>query len=155
MACSYYEKIEITQSYIVNENWINEHNEIFIERMKVKSDSVIKLDEYKAVGNNHWEIVNKLEIDTSFRYSYNNGKVYNPTISPSKLKHKILYFDRPNEGLWVKGRFSDDTTTILGELENETWYKFSNLTPNASYFLFIYVDEDGNARRFVQDLSNI
>ncbi|WP_299675538.1 hypothetical protein [uncultured Tenacibaculum sp.] len=156
--CSFFEhkKIIITKDYIINENWINDHNGIFIERMKVKQDSIINILDVNFDGAdiNSINIVNKLEKDSLFFYSYNVGKTYDSSMSLSKLSEKKIYFHKPNEGLWVKGRFSGDTVKVLGSLGNNKWYKFSNLKSRTKFFVFIYVDTTGQVHRFDQDLSN-
>ncbi|MAT90947.1 MAG: hypothetical protein CMC35_09665 [Flavobacteriaceae bacterium] len=156
--CYFFEKKEIviTNEYIINENWINNHNGILIERMKIKEDSRLDVlsSDFDNGGVNNWNIVNKLEPDSSFVYSYNVGSVYEPSKSLSKLSDKKLYFNKPNESLWVKGKTSGDTVETIGKLKNDTWYRFSELTPITKFFVFIYVDKNGRTHRYDQDLSN-
>lgn len=157
--CYFHEKkkIVITNEYILNESWSNNHNGILIEKMKIKSDSSLNvLDSgFNSGGINNWNVVNKLELDSSFVYSYNVGSAYEPNSSLSELSEKKLYFNKPNKSLWVKGRFSGDTIKILGNLKNDSWYKFSELTPITKFFVFVYVDDNGKIHRFDQDLSSI
>ena len=156
--CFFFEnkRIAITKEYIINENWVDGHNGIIIEKMKIRQDSSLNiLDPNFDKGSiNNWNVVNKLELDSSIVYSYNVGLTYDSSKSLSKSSDKKLYFTKPNKNLWVKGLFSGDTIETIGELQNDAWYRFSNLTPITKFYVFIYVDNNGNTHRFDQDLSN-
>ena len=80
-ACSG-KKIEITNEYIINENWTRENeqawaNSIMINRMRVKQDSSI----YPFKGLSQSEVLSKLEEDSTFIYYTNvrlkEGESYN------------------------------------------------------------------------------
>ena len=150
------DKIVITKEYIINDNWVNSHNGITVERMKIKPDSSLNIlaPNFDSGGTNNWNVINKLELDSSFVYSYNVGSTYDSSLSLSKSPDKKLYFNKPNKSLWVKGLFSGDTIKTLGSLQNDTWYRFSKLTPITKFYVFIYVDDSGKVHRFDQDLSN-
>ena len=142
--------------YIINENWREGNGNIFIERMKVKTDSSFSIfdSKFRKYNPNHWNIVRKLKLDSSYRYSYNTGSSYNSFKSPFLLPDKKLYFNKFNGGYWGFNMFSRDSIKIIGNLENNTWYKFSHLK-SKPYIIYTYVDSIGNTHNFAQDLSNM
>ncbi len=146
-------KLEITNEYIINENWSKENenasaNSITINKMKVKKDSSI--NPFSELSQA--EILNKLEEDTLFMH-YANIK-----IKPGEYyKNKRIYFNRDNEFYWgSKSRHnSKDKTKTIGLLKPENWYRFSDLGllahPN---HIYIYIDSMKRAHRFDVNLLN-
>ena len=123
--------------------------------MKIKKDSVLDifaLDFEKEVSN-HWNVTNKLEVDSSFMYNYTGlgGKS-----DLKKLEGKI-YFNKTNGFYWNFGytHFGHKKTNknVIGSLENDTWYKFSDLRTIA-YYVYVYVDSTGKVHRFNVNMSN-
>ncbi len=143
-------KVEITNEYIINENWSKQNEEAFansitIDKMKVKKDSII--DPFSDLDQG--EILRKLEKDPSFMH-YANVKI-------SKwegYKNKKIYFNRNNGFYWgSKSRFnSDDTTTTIGNLKPISWYRFTDLGAIAQ--IYVYVDSTNKVHRFDVNLAN-
>jgi hypothetical protein len=139
-------KIEITPEYIVNENWNKRSeeigaNSIEIKKMTVKKDSTINpFSDLKQA-----DILNNLEIDSSFIYSAN------VKIKPGEsYKSKRIYFNRDNDFYWWTNQ-GDSKTRILGKLEINTWYEISRLN---YYYYYVYVDSIDRIHRFVVNLAN-
>jgi hypothetical protein len=151
--CAQKPNIQITKTYIYNEYWNRPVANFFlIERMKPIKDSALNIfsDGFNRNSGNHWNIVNKLELDSSFAFLFISD-------ASSKILNDTIYFDRKNQGQWV---FRDPATTLLGrkadkfgELENDSWYKISHLR-DRQFYVYIYVDTTGEIHRFDQDLSN-
>ena len=146
-------KIEITKAYIINEYWEEASTNFFeIEKMKIKQDSILNIFQpgFKEVANN-WNIVKKLETDNTFMYQYRSS-------STSNIIGDTIYFNKSNDGSWtvdsrMKGVSLGTTFETIGNLQGDSWYKFSNLR-SAQFYIYIYVDSIGKVYRFVQDLSN-
>lgn len=146
-------KIEITPDYIINENWSKKNeqalaNSITIYKMKIKKDSTIN----PFLKLKQSEILNKLEEDSSFMH-YANVKI------PIKetYKSKKIYFNKSNGFYWgSKSRFnSTDTVKTIGNLQQNAWYKFSDLgLINHPYHIYIYIDSTNNVHRFDVNLAN-
>lgn len=147
--------IIITKDYIINEYWSDKNNTIFIERMKVTDDSLnIFAQDFKEEPN-HWNIVNKLEVDSSFIYGYNGGNENSPYSSkvPSPLLQRKVFFDRDNGWFWFYNNYKGAIKSELGSLEKNTWYKFSRLT-NSAFYIYVYIDSIGQAHTFNVNLDN-
>ena len=61
-SCSQEPKIVITKDYISNRYWDNYNNDMHVEKMKLKKDSVLNIfsSDFKKEIPNHWNITNKL-----------------------------------------------------------------------------------------------
>ena len=142
-------EIEITKEYISNENWDDKsNNSILIQKMLVIDNSLNIFDPDFVMEPNHWNIVNKLELDSSFVSSYwglNTSDKDRP-----KLKGKV-YFDKNNGWNWYVNGIKKPT---IGNLRNNTWYKFSELTMNTAYYKYVYVDSNGKTHVFSVNLAN-
>jgi hypothetical protein len=142
------DKIKVTKEYIENGYWNNQNNAIYIEKMKV-TDSTLDIfaSDFKEEPN-HWNIVNKIEIDNSFSASYSGLNDFAP--NKPKLKGKI-YFNKDNGWKWlVNGQEKE----IIGELKSKTWYKFTGLKMNTAYSLYVYVDSSGVVHTYGVNLAN-
>jgi len=142
--------IEITKEYILNENW-NENINICIQRMKIQDGRVLDIFALKFDLSevNHWNIVNKLEADSSYVFNYYEQ-------SNNTFSNRKVYFNQATNGQWRTGCYSvDSPKDTIGNLENDTWYKVSKLIPGTQFHIFIFIDQTGNVHRFDQDLSNI
>ena len=145
-------KIEITTDYIINEYWSTASTNFFeIEKMKIKQDSILNIFQpgFEEVSNN-WNIVKKLETDNTFIYHYRSN-------SPSNIIGDTIYFNKWNQGSWavdarMKGKSLGTTFETIGNLQRDSWYKFSNLR-SAQFYVYVYVD-NGKVYRFDQNLSN-
>lgn len=141
-------KITITKDYIINEYWDDYNNAIYVEKLKVKKDSVLDIFDpsFKRKGANNWNVVHKLEVDDSFYFGYSG---LNANVEKKKMKGKIS-FTKDNGFDWYTNK---GNVSVIGELKKNTWYKFKGLRSRA-YYLFVYVDSIGNTHKFSQDLSN-
>ena len=155
-SCSQKPKIVITKDYISNTHWDDERNNaILIEKMKAKGGGILNAtspDFDKEIRSN-WDLNDKLEVDSTFRYSYAG---LNSREDKVKLKGKI-FFNKDNGFYWNFGStyygHKKTDKNVIGSLENNTWYKFSNLKTNA-YYVYIYVDSTGKVHRFNVNMSN-
>jgi len=80
-------KIEITSVYIINENWDEQARAIKINKMKLKTDSVIDFAHLNQV-----DIVSKLREDSSFLF-YANVKIE----QGDSYENKKIYFNQENK----------------------------------------------------------
>lgn len=156
-------KIRITKEYIENDYWNDYNNAIQITKMKVIDSTLNVLSSDFETEPNHWNIVNKIEIDTSFYASYSGlNDIYS---NKSKLKGKV-YFDKDNGWKWLyksslypnqemlNWSLRAQEKVTIGKLENSTWYRFSGLKMNANFYIYVYVDNNGNAHNFGINLAN-
>ncbi len=155
-SCSEEPKIVIAKDYIINKHWDDERNNaILVERMKLKKDSVLNIfsSDFKGEIPNHWNITNKLEVDSTFMYSYAG---LNSKEDRVKLKGKI-FFNKDNGFYWNFGNtyygHKKTDKNVIGSLENNTWYKFSDLKTIA-YYVYVYIDGEGKVHRFNVNMSN-
>jgi len=155
-SCSQKPKIVITKDYISNTHWDDERNNaILIEKMKLKKDSLLNIfsPDFKKEISNHWNITNKLEVDSTFMYSYAGLNIREDKV---KLKGKI-FFNKDNGFYWNFGNtyygHKKTDKNVIGSLENNTWYKFSDLKTIA-YYVYVYVDSTGKVHRFNVNMSN-
>ncbi len=137
------EKIEITREYIINPHWDEQANAIKINKMKLKNDSIINF--FSDLGQE--EILNKLEEDSLFRW-FANAKIK----KEYSYKNARIYFNRDNGFTWLDD-VSGKRTTIFGDLEQNTCYKFSHLV-TYPFYVYIYIDSVNNVHRFDVNLSN-
>lgn len=140
-------KIEITSEYIINENWNNKDeyigsNSIEIKRMKVKKDSMI--DPFAEL--NQADILDKLEVDSSFIYTA-NVKFKNGEEGSSGKK---IYFNGDNGFYWWANQ-GERKTRVLGKLQTNSWYEISRLS---YYYYVIYIDSADKVRQFIVNLAN-
>lgn len=157
-------KIEITKEYINNDYWNSQNNAIQINKMKVTDSTLNVLSSDFVIEPNHWNIVNKIKIDTSFYASYSGLNSIYP--NKSKLKGKV-YFNKNNGWKWLfksslypnqeglNWSSKVQEKAIIGELENNTWYRFSGLKMNRTYHVYVYVDSNGNTHNFGVNLANL
>ena len=148
MSCSLDPKIEITKDYISNKDWDEYNNSIHVEKMKVNKDSILNIFDanFKEDIPNHWNITNKLEVDSTFYFGYSGLNIKEDKV---KLQDKV-FFNKDNGFTWYS---ADGNTNIVGSLENNTWYKFSDLK-TIPYYIYIFVDNTGKVHRFNVDMSN-
>ena len=139
--------IEITNEYVYNEYWNEYNNAIGIEKMKVIDSTLNIFSEDFQEESNHWNIVNKLEIDSTFNCYYGGLNINYP--NKPKLKGKVN-FDKYNGWNWS---LNGDEKQRIGKLKNNTWYKFSYLTTSAMY-KYVYVDSIGKTHVFTANLDN-
>lgn len=147
-SCSLEPKIIITKDYINNKYWNNYNNAIHVEKLKLKKDSILDIfkPNFDSGGVNNWNVTNKLEIDSTFYFGYSG---LNSKNDKKKMKGKISFIN-DNGFNWYSSKGSVD---IIGKLQNNSWYKFSNLKSTPVYF-YVYVDSEGNTHKFSEDLSN-
>lgn len=153
LGCSDRRRIQITNEYIINENWSKKNeqvnaNSITIIRMKVKKDSTIE----SLADLSQAEILIKFEEDSSFMH-YATIKIK----AEETYKNKKIYFNHDNGFYWgTQSRHnSNDTTKVIGLLQPGNWYRFSDLGLLANpYYIYIYIDSANKAHRFDINLSN-
>jgi len=139
-------RIVITSEYIINENWTKQgeetsSNSIEVKKMKVKKDSTIN-----PISNlNQSEILEKLEVDSSFIYTANVKINQNES-----YKEKKIYFNRDNGFFWWTSR-GEKKNKILGKLQTNAWYEISRLN---YYYYVVYIDSVDKVHRFVINLAN-
>lgn len=144
-SCFFEPSITITKDYIVNNYWDQYNHILLIEKMKIKENKRLDVFDpnFKRNTPNHWNIANKLEVDSTF--------IYRNSTSGKTTK---IYFNKKNENDWSFGHFTiEKEVSEIGSLKNDTWYKFSNLRTLA-YYVYIYVDPLGEVHRFNVNLSN-
>ena len=146
LSCSSEPKIVIDKNHITNSYWNNYNNSIQVFKMKVKKDSIINTNAPNFKDNNGWNLFHKLEIDSTFYFGYNglNLKKDKPL-----LKGKI-HFDKDNGFDWYT---ADGKKSVIGSLENNSWYLFNGLTTNP-FSIIVYIDENGVLNRFNKIASN-
>jgi len=144
-ACSN-KKVEITSEYIINENWnkANEEalaNSITINRMKVREDSIINA--FSDLDQS--ELLSKLEEDSMFMH-YTNIRIK----EGESYSNKKIYFNRDNGFYWgSKSRNNSiDRSKKIGNLQNNNWYKFSNLGTIVVQYIYVYVDSINHVHSF-------
>ena len=147
-SCSQEPKIVITKDYISNKYWDRYNNSIRVERMNLKKDSILNVFDSNFEKNipNHWNVSNKLEIDSAFYFGYNGLNIKEDKL---KLKDKV-YFNKSNGFNWYS---NNGEREIIGQLKNNSWYKFSNLK-TIPFYVYIYIDNEGKVHRFNVDMSN-
>ena len=145
VSCS--KRIEITNEYVYNEYWNEYNNAIGIEKMKVIDSTLDIFSEDFQEQSNHWNIVNKLEIDSTFNSYYGGLNIKNP--NKPKLNGKV-FFDKYNGWNWS---LNGEKKKRIGKLENNTWYKFSHLKTTAMY-KYVFVDSYGKTYIFTVNLDN-
>lgn len=136
--------ITITKEYIQNDYWNDKYNNrIHIERLIPTSDSLhYYAKEYGWVEKDEF-----YKVDSSFMYSYSGLNYKEQKI---KLKDKV-YFNKNNGWKWyVKGKGVE----AIGNLENDTWYKFSDLKMNGAFYVYVYVDKKGKVHQYEINLAN-
>lgn len=139
-------RMDITSEYIINEKWDKKKEEIAansieIKKMKVKKDSTIN----PFSDLNQADILNKLEIDSSFIYTA-NVKIG----SEESYKDKKIYFNRDNGFYWWTDQ-GNHKTKILGKLEINTWYEVSRLN---YYYYVIFIDSTDKTHCFIVNVAN-
>jgi hypothetical protein len=139
--------IEITTEYIINENWGKQMSKpILVEKMWVKKDSLINPFSDLSQG----EILSKLEEDSSFRWFANVNIGKN---TEEIYRTKKIYFNKDNGFTWWVWNGANREKSILGNLETNTWYKFSGLV-GYPYFVYIYVDSTNQVHRCDVNMAN-
>ncbi|HMR85490.1 MAG TPA: hypothetical protein PKE30_20235 [Niabella sp.] len=139
-------KIEITPEYIINENWNKrdegiEGNSIEIKRMKVKKDSMIN----PFADLTQVDILDKLEVDSSFIYTA-NVKINNERGNSDKK----IYFNRDNGFYWWADQ-GERKIRVLGKLQTSSWYEISRLS---YYYYVIYIDSADKVHQFIVNQAN-
>jgi len=121
--------VTITKDYVINPNWDEVENSIFVYKMRIK-DSSQALD-IKDPSTD--ELRYGLIKDTSFSYSANvmyNGVDYSD---------RKVYFNRDNGFSWrnMNERCSDCRRKVLGEFQSGTWYLLSMAKIGTLYYVFL------------------
>jgi hypothetical protein len=142
----YDKRVEITPEYIINENWNKRGeeigaNSIEIKRMSLKKDSTLS----PFASLTQLDILNKLEVDSSFIYTA-NVKIK----QHESYKNKKIFFNRDNGFYWWTNK-GESKIRVLGKLEKNTWYEITRLN---YYFYVVYVDSTDKLHRFVVNLAN-
>lgn len=147
-SCSIGPKIVITKNFISNQYWDDYNNAIHVQKMKIIKDSVLDISDSNFNKNtpNHWNITNKLEVDSTFYFGYSG---LNENQNNVKLKGRV-YFTKANGFLWYT---DNGNKSIVGSLENNTWYKISDLK-NIPFYVYVFIDNKGNSHIFKVDNSN-
>jgi len=142
-------KIEITNEYIINDHWYEKHNfRLQIDKMVVVDD---RLDVFSKgfIRNSHfWNFEQSLSKDSAFTCSF--WKTGSGDNASQKFSNKV-YFTKSNGWDWT---FNGEKTPVIGKLENDTWYKFSNLTMNTKFYIYVYIDSVGVAHNFSVNQAN-
>ncbi|UII75470.1 hypothetical protein LV716_14560 [Flagellimonas sp. HMM57] len=139
-ACSN-QPITITKDKIVNGNWSPDpregRNGMTVQKVTVINDSI---DYYLDKGflNDGYFLGN-----SSFHYRTHFGK----------REVKEVNFDSEYDWKWIDVKNKSEISKI-GLLENDTCYKFSGLTNNTKFFLYVYIDEKGFPHQYAVNKSN-
>jgi len=141
-------RIVITKDYIINDFWMEKrnNNSILIKKMILKDSALSIFSKEFEDKHDNLDIINKLEIDSSFIYGYNGGNENKPYSSESpspSLKNKV-YFDKDNGWVWFFKNYKGDVRYRIGKLQNDTWYKFSGLI-NKPIDYYVYIDSLGKS----------
>jgi len=133
--------IIITKEKIVNENWNSDprdgRNGMIIQKVIVANDS---LNYYLGMG-----VLNDADFE--------NNPTFHYRVHFGDKKVNEVYFDKEYNWKWVDIK-SNQIVNKIGLLENNTWYKFSSLSNNTKFFLFVYIDEKGLAHQYSVNRSN-
>ncbi|MEO2051842.1 MAG: hypothetical protein ABGX00_08735 [Allomuricauda sp.] len=142
-------KIEITNEYIINDHWDEKHNfRIQIDKMIVNDDRLDVFSKDFIQNSNFWDFEQSLSKDSTFTCSFwetGSGNQTHP-----KFSNKV-YFTKNNGWDWT---LNGEKTPIIGKLEKDTWYKFSNLTMNTKFYIYVYIDSVGAAHDFSVNQAN-
>lgn len=134
--------ITISKDKIVNENWSPDpregRNGMTIQKVTVANDD--SFDYYLDKG---------FITDTDFR----NDESFHYRAHFGKREVKEINFDTEYDWKWIDVKNKNEVSKI-GLLENNTWYKFSDLTNNTKFFLYVYIDENGLPHQYSVNRSN-
>lgn len=135
-------KVQIEKDFIINENWDNNYNNAILIEKLTSTDS-----SNRSPNKIDRSIIEKLKVDSTF-IAYYSGLNINVPNKP-RLKGKV-FFDQSNGWNWsVNGKAKE----VLGSLENNSWYKFSELYGSAIYE-YVFVDNNGRTSVLTVDLNN-
>jgi hypothetical protein len=109
--------------------------------MKPKKDSALNLSSLSQA-----DILTKLEDDSSFIY------YANVLTNERSFKGVKIYFNKDN-GFYWSGENAGDTAKRIGNLQKDTWYKFSYLK-TYPYYVYVYIDSSNYAHRYNVNLAN-
>jgi hypothetical protein len=124
------EEITVTKDYVINPNWSETNNHISFSRMMLN-------DSCRTIGlknPSEPELYYGLKSDPNYTYEASvkyNGEDY---------AERKVYFNRDNGFLWTKHRDGSDQKKIIGELQQDTWYQLSGLSPRPNIWYYIYLD---------------
>ncbi|WP_417859526.1 hypothetical protein [Xanthomarina gelatinilytica] len=135
-------RIEITNEFIINDNWDEYNHAIRINKMTVLDNRLDVFSKGFIKNSHYWDFENSLENDKTFNCSYWGKEPF--------IKDKV-YFDKNNGWSWNVNGIEKPT---IGKLENGTWYKFSNLLMNTKYYKYVYVDSIGKTHVFSVNKAN-
>ncbi|MDO5655055.1 MAG: hypothetical protein Q4G27_02825 [Flavobacteriaceae bacterium] len=139
-------KILITKDYIINEFWNDKNNSILIQKLDLVDTANISKSDIDIIKRNF----GFLKVDSTLIAGY-EGLNTNNNI---KLMHEKVYFNKDNGWQWFVLKDSIYIEKkLIGELENNTWYKFSNLNGHGGFFIYVYVDLNGQVYKFNQDFA--
>ena len=133
-SCSWEEEaVTITKHYVINPNWDEISNALWITKMTLK-DTGDSIDLHAASGQ---DLLNRLMEDTAFSYVTNvipNGEQY---------FERRVYFDRRNGFIWRRPPNMDPARSVtydtIGSLERGHWFMFAGLS-NVATLYYVYVD---------------
>lgn len=133
--------ITITKEKIVNHNWNPNpregRNGMIIQKVIVANDSLYY---YLDKGFLNYS---DFQNDSNFHYKVHFGT----------KKVNEIYFDRNYDWKWIDIE-SKNIVDKIGLLRNDSWYKFSGLTNNTKFYLFVYIDEKGISHQYSVNNSN-
>lgn len=133
--------ITITKDKIVNENWSPDpregRNGMTIQKVTVVNDSIKYYLEKGFLNENDFRD------NPTFHYRAHFGK----------REVKEVNFGTEYNWKWIDVDTKNEISKI-GSLENDTWYKFSGLTNNTKFFLYVYIDEKGLSHQHSVNRSN-
>lgn len=164
--------INIIKMKVINADSLNYYLDSYnlFEHRFLETDSSFTCS-YNGLGiNNH-----------SFEELFENEKVIEEfkkrgvnidslkNFSKTKKRHKLggkVFFNKDNGWKWLyksslypkqeglNWSSKVQEKAIIGELENNTWYRFSGLKMNTKFYIYVYVDEIGNTHNFGVNLAN-
>ncbi len=114
-------EIEITPEYIYNNNWSQSSNSIDISLLKLKPNGTLDLNSL-----NQGDVVDNLEMDSSFRYFTN--------VKRSQVSTGKIYFNKDNGFSWANDK---KTTNVIGNLKRNSWYRFAIDSYQNKIYIFI------------------
>jgi hypothetical protein len=138
--------IVLTRTYISNEAWDDYNNQIKVEKMQMRDSVQMIRTDLDSIGKNF----TLLQVDSTYIYEYSGFRDKRPN-----PKGKV-YFNRDNGWKWTKvaSNYKDNEIhTTIGNLEKDQWYKFSNLRGRGGFFIYVYVDVDGELQEYYQDVA--
>ena len=146
---AWHKKIKITNEYIINDHWDEKYNyRLRVDKMNVDDDRLDVFSKDFIRDSHFWNFEQSLSKDSTFTCSF--GEIGSENQTHPKFSNKV-YFTKNNSWDWT---LNGEKTPIIGKLENNTWYKFSNLTMNTKFYIYVYIDSVGTAHDFSVNQAN-